>query len=364
VRRVGLRDSFFDLGGHSLIAVRLFARIKKTYQVEFPISLLFEAPTIERCAAAIRRAIGSDARAPSDDAPEPAPRYTHLVAMHPGQGGPKTPFVLVAGMFGNVLNLRHLGHLLGNERRFFGLQALGLYGAQKPRETFEEMASDYLAEVRRMQPHGPYLLGGFSGGGITAYEMAQQLLADGEEVALLAMLDTALPRAPVLTANERARIHWDRIRRRGPAYLTEWARNTSRWELAQLAKRLRGNDAEHMPSEFRSEEIGAAFRRALARYELRPYPGVVTLFRPKLDIAHVLGPGRMTNSQREFVFHDNGWGPYAARVDVHEVPGDHDSLVLEPNVRVLAAKLRECIQAVESVSSDSAVLVGRNDMEH
>jgi thioesterase domain-containing protein len=175
--------------------------------------------------------------------------------------------------------------------------------------------------------------------------MAQQLLAAGEEVALLAMLDTQLPKLPVLTANERARIHWDRIRRRGPVYVSEWAREKLRWGLARIAKP--GAGGARMPSEFRSEEIGAAFRRALLRYELRPYTGVVTLFRPKLDVAHVFGPTRMTNARRTFVYEDNGWGEHAARVDVHEVPGDHDSMVLEPNVRVLAAKLRRCIQAVE-----------------
>jgi thioesterase domain-containing protein len=73
----------------------------------------------------------------------------------------------------------------------------------------------------------------------------------------------------------------------------------------------------------------------------------VTLFRPKLEVAHVLGAGRMTNARREFVFHDNGWGAYVDRLDVHEVPGDHDSMVLEPNVRVLATKLQKCIRAVE-----------------
>jgi acyl transferase domain-containing protein/thioesterase domain-containing protein/acyl carrier protein len=362
VRRVGLRESFFDLGGHSLIAVRLFARIKKAYQVEFPISLLFEAPTIERCAEAIRRATKVDARVPNapnvigapvgrsvpnGSGDPPAPRPTHLVPMHSGQGGDKTPFFLVAGMFGNVLNLRHLAHLLGNERRFYGLQALGLYGAHQPHETFEEMARDYLVEVRRAQPSGPYLLGGFSGGGITAFEMARQLRAAGEEVALLAMLDTSVPRPPILRASERARILWQRVRRRGPIAVSDWARDKLRFELARRRAKRRGEAAHPQPSEFRSEEIGAAFRRALERFDVKRYPGVVTLFRPRLSVAHVLGPGRMTNARREFVFPDNGWGTYAARIDVHEVPGDHDSMVLEPNVRVLAAKLAKCIQAVE-----------------
>src|SRR5205814_9685647 len=142
-------------------------------------------PPTERCAAALRRATGAGPGAQAVHVTPHEPRYAHLVPMHAGQGGDKTPFFLVAGMFGNVLNLRHLAHLLGNERRFFGLQALGLYGTHKPHETFEEMAADYLAEVRRVQPTGPYLLGGFSGGGITAYEMARELVQAGQEVALL-----------------------------------------------------------------------------------------------------------------------------------------------------------------------------------
>jgi thioesterase domain-containing protein/acyl carrier protein len=347
VQRVGLRESFFDLGGHSLIAVRLFARIKKAFQVEFPISLLFEAPTIERCAEAIRRAMKVEVRSRDAYARPAGPRPTHLVPMHPGQGGDKPPFFLVAGMFGNVLNLRHLAHLLGNERRFYGLQALGLFGTHRPHETFEEMARDYLVELRRAQPAGPYLLGGFSGGGITALEMAHQLLAAGEEVALLAMLDTQLPCPPVLSVNERARILWQRVLRRGPSAVADWAGDRVRWEFARFQKRRRDEVAHPQPTDFRSEEIGTAFRHALERYTLRPYPGVVTLFRPKLEVAHVLGAGRMTNARREFVFHDNGWGAYVDRLDVHEVPGDHDSMVLEPNVRVLATKLQKCIRAVE-----------------
>lgn len=347
VKRVGPRESFFDLGGHSLIAVRLFARIRQTYQVDFPISLLFEAPTIASCAEAIRRARGVGAHAAGTGAAAADPRPTHLVPMHLGQGGVKTPFFLVAGMFGNVLNLRHLAHLLGNERRFYGIQALGLYGAQRPHETFEEMARDYLVELRRVQPTGPYLLGGFSGGGITAYEMAQQLLEAGQEVALLAMLDSSVPHPPVLSVNERARILWQRVHRRGWPAVSDWARDKLRYELKRIQKRRHGEGHRPQPTEFRSEEIGAAFRRALERYTVRPYPGVVTLFRPRLEIVHVLKAGRVTNAKREFVLPDNGWAAHAGRLDVIEVPGNHDSMVLEPNVRVLAARLQKCIQALE-----------------
>ena len=114
----------------------------------------------------------------------PERRFTHIVPMHDGDGGPRRPFFLVAGMFGNVLNLRHLAHLLGADRPVYGLQARGLYGGEPPHDTMEEAARDCIAEMRQVQPEGPYMVGGFSGGGITAYEIARQLEAAGEEVSM------------------------------------------------------------------------------------------------------------------------------------------------------------------------------------
>ena len=355
VEKVGVRDSFFDLGGHSLIAVRLFAMIKKAYHVDYPISVLFEAPTIERCAAMVRDAIGAVPASTEGGAPAaPAPReshrsrYTHLVAMHSGEGGPRRPFFLVAGMFGNVLNLRHLAHLIGTDRPFYGLQARGLYGDHAPHETFEEMARDYLKELRTVQPKGPYLLGGFSGGGITAYEMAQQLRAQGEETALLVMLDSRLPLSPPLTKRDKALIHFQRLRRHGPGYMLDWIRNRLRWEVERFRKRFAPAEEQQQPYELHNAAIEAAFRAALPRYRVKPYPGMITLFRPKLDQAYVLGPGRVLDSALEHVYHDNGWGKVVGAVAVHEVPGNHDAMVLEPNVRVLAGRLRACIQRAEA----------------
>ncbi|MEZ4290362.1 MAG: thioesterase domain-containing protein [Myxococcota bacterium] len=92
-----------------------------------------------------------------------------------GAGSSKLPFFLVGGMFSSVLNLRHLAALVGTDRPFYGLQARGLYGDEQPHETFEEMAEAYLAEIRVVQPHGPYTIGGFSGGGITAFRIAHRL---------------------------------------------------------------------------------------------------------------------------------------------------------------------------------------------
>jgi thioesterase domain-containing protein len=212
------------------------------------------------------------------------------------------------------------------------------------------MAAAYLEELRSVQPEGPYLLGGFSGGGITAFEMAQRLRADGQEVSQLVMLDSLLPQPPdELTRLDKARVHWQRLLRTGPKYLTNWARDRIDWELQKRGRRDAASEAPD-PALFRSEVIEAAFRAALPRYKMTHFNGKVVLFRPKLDKTYVLGPDRVLNVHREFVYSDNGWGKYVDELKVHEVPGDHDSVVLEPNVRVLAKLLTGYIDEAEAAA--------------
>lgn len=359
IDQVGIRDNFFDLGGHSLIAVRLFAQIKRTFSVDFPISVLVEAPTVEACAELISDALPSDDGELTSESSIVAakPRYRYLVALHPGDGSDRTPFFLVAGMFGNVLNLRHLAHQIGADRPFYGIQARGLFGDDPPHEDFEEMAQEYLEELRSVQPHGPYLLGGFSGGGIAAYEMAQQLLADGEETSLLVMLDTPLPDQPPLRVTDRVRIQLDNLRDEGLSYATSWARNRIAWEKER--RRRAAGPVAGPDTTLHSEVIEAAFYRALARYDVRPYDGTVTLYRPRLTPAHVFGPDRQIDINRRFVYFDNGWGPYCKRVDVTEVPGDHDSMVLEPAVRVLAGHIRRAISEAEGAAQPNVSPAGK-----
>jgi acyl transferase domain-containing protein/thioesterase domain-containing protein/NAD(P)-dependent dehydrogenase (short-subunit alcohol dehydrogenase family)/acyl carrier protein len=343
VDQVGVEDSFFDLGGHSLIAVRLFAMVKKAFHVDFPISVLFQAPTIAKCAGLIAAQTGFT---DTGDTPTPSAaqrRFEFLVPMHEGEGGPKTPFFLVAGMFGNVLNLRSLANLLGSDRPFFGLQARGLLGDRPPHATLAEAARDYITELRQVQPHGPYLLGGFSGGGLTALEMAHQLRAQGEQVALLTLLDTPLPWRPGLTGRDKVLIKLAELRRKGPGYLLDWYRARKQWqrELAEYAQ-----EGANESDGFHNQAIEAAFRNALPHFELRPYDAPVALFRPPLDQHWRVSGGRWVSRAKEFVSHDNDWGPWMQNLGVHEVPGDHDSMVLEPNVRVMAARLRKLIAEV------------------
>ena len=348
VGQIGAEDSFFDLGGHSLVAVRLFAMVKKAFGVDFPISVLFEAPTIRKCAALIADAGGVAAGVQSDAAPKaakPQRRFTHIVPMHAGEGGPNTPFFLVAGMFGNVLNLRHLAHLLGHDRPFYGLQARGLYGEDAPHDDLTQAAADYIAEMRQVQPHGPYMVGGFSGGGITAYEIAQQLRAAGEEVSLLVMLDTPLPVRRPLSKADRMEIQKQELKAGGLGYIARWATNRIKWELA---KRRGTQDAPQPSHSFHNAQIEPALLTSVAKYQVRPWDGPLALFRPPLVGKWQVGPGRWVNSERAYVLDDNDWTQHAPQIEVYEVPGDHDSMVLEPNVRVLAARIRDCITRAEA----------------
>src|SRR5580698_8234392 len=168
-------QNYFDLGGDSSLAVHLFVQIEKVFNVKLPIFTLFEAPTIAELAAVLRR----------DAAPD---GWSPLVAIQPI--GSRPPFFCMHGAGGNVLIYRELSKLLGDDQPFYGLQAQGLDGNAPPLTKIEDMAALYVKEIRRVQPRGPYFLGGYCLGGTIAYEVAQQLRAQGQEVALLALLDT------------------------------------------------------------------------------------------------------------------------------------------------------------------------------
>lgn len=295
---VGVEDSFFDLGGHSLIAVRLFAKVRKAFQVDFPISVLFEAPTIRKCAALIEeRGVVPGAESAGDTATPAVPqrRFTHVVPMHSGEGGTKTPFFLVAGMFGNILNLRHLAHLLGADRPFYGLQARGLYGDQEPHRDLIKAARDYIVEMRQVQPHGPYMLGGFSGGGITALEIARQLTAAGDEVAALVMLDTPLPVRRALTLQDRLAIQMQELKAGGIGYPVRWLTRRIAWEFEK--RRAKTDDFEEPAAQFHNAAIEAAFMESVTCYKLEHWDGPLMLFRPPLMGNWRVAPDRWVSSE-------------------------------------------------------------------
>jgi thioesterase domain-containing protein len=210
------------------------------------------------------------------------------------------------------------------------------------------MARDYLIEVRKLQPQGPYLLGGFSGGGLTAYEMAQQLEAVGEKVETLIMLDTPLAKPPMANAFERMIIRGMKLRRGGLRFIAEWPKKRIAWELEKRRRKQEIEQYKQAPTDFRSELIRDGFVEALNTYEIRPYSGRVTIFRPPPDRDYVLPGGRLADKYGEIQEKHNHWDPYTpGGIDCYEVPGDHDSMVLEPHVRVLGAKVCQVLQKAQ-----------------
>jgi amino acid adenylation domain-containing protein len=187
---VSVEESFFSLGGHSLMAVRLFDRIWRRFNVDLPISTLFSHPTIRDLADLIEQK-QEPARA-SMASKDRSADWDTTTLIHPGPGNGERPIFIVGGAGGNVNNLVDLAAILGRRRKVIGIQIRGILG-HEPRETIEEMAAENIRYIRNHQPTGPYLLAGYSGGAQTAFEMARQLVAGGERVAELILLDTYAP---------------------------------------------------------------------------------------------------------------------------------------------------------------------------
>jgi amino acid adenylation domain-containing protein len=340
--RVSTRDSFFDLGGHSLLAARLFAKLHSDFGVALPLSVLLEAPTIESLAVRI-----DGAREPGTAAAAAQPTGPSLlVRLNTGSDPRQAPLFVVGGAMGNVLNLRHLARICDPRRDFYGIQARGLAGEAEPHRSLIEAAKTYVEEVRRVQPHGPYYLGGFCIGGVAALEMAQLLKAEGEEVAMLAMLDSHLPEVRGhLSLADRSQIQYERLREGGADYVRDWVHGKYVYSMKQWRRRLGlSNDDPNDPTQYRSQQVSEAIMYARSVYEPRFYDGHVVVFRPPLAPKHHLSGGRMIDDGRSFLKEDNGWRRMVRSLSVYELacpPGEHDGFVLEPYVRDLARRLRE-----------------------
>lgn len=178
IQPIGVRDNFFDLGTHSIQAAHIFSRIKNNLGKQLHLSILLQAPTIEQLAVIIN--------AKNKTAP-----WSALVPMQPN--GYKPPLFCIHGGIGTVLFYRDLASSLGSDQPFYGLQAKGLNGIGTPHTCIEDMASYYIDEIKKLQPEGPYYLGGYCFGGIVAYEMAKQLTSQGQEIALLANFNAVSP---------------------------------------------------------------------------------------------------------------------------------------------------------------------------
>lgn len=330
IESVDVDQNFFDLGGDSSLAVRMFAEIEKTFNVNLPLATLYETPTIEELARVVRGEV-----TPSSWSP--------LVAIQ-AQGSRPSLFCF-HGAGGNVLIYRDLSRHLGPDQPFYGLQAQGLDGHLPPLTTIEDMAALYVKEIRRVQPHGPYFLGGYCGGGAIAYEVAQQFQADGERVALLALFDTInWSKIPITLwskgayACQRLVFHAAILLSLDPIGASEFMQE----KMETLRRRIpvwRGilqSRFTRAPNRAASASLalGRIWRtndQACWQYVPKPYPGAITDFRP-------------SKQYRIFSNPDLKWDQLAqGGQEVIVLPVYPASMLHEPFVKHLAAALTKCI---------------------
>ncbi|NEO45068.1 MAG: amino acid adenylation domain-containing protein [Moorea sp. SIO4A3] len=327
INPVGVKDNFFELGGHSLLAVSLMAKIQQHFDKQLPLSTLFTSPTIEDLANLVRQ--------------ETKVSSSSLVPLQ--TQGTKPPFFCVHPAGGHVFYYLELSRYLGNDIPFYGLQAQGFNEGEEVFTKVEDMAEFYIKTIREFQPEGPYQIGGWSFGGVVAFEMAQQLVQQGQEVSLLALLD---PWVPILLDPSKKidNLYMRGVLSRYFGGMFGITNLVNEEELIGLSSEEqiefiidKAEKLELFPKEATREQnrrfidviIGTL--KATYTYKRRPYPGKVTVFRAEEKHPHGIDPQLV-------------WVEMYAILDVADlevviVPGNHFTFIQDPNLKVLAEGL-------------------------
>jgi amino acid adenylation domain-containing protein len=334
VHPIGVTDDFFDLGASSIVAATLFAAIEHDLGDSLPLGAIFKAPTIERLARLIEDG-------------ESSSRWTSLVPIQPQ--GSRPPIFCVHGGAGTILHLQPLARRLGPEQPFYGLQSSGLYGGSAPIQTVEEMASHYLSEMRQVHPGGPWLLAGYCFGAIVAFELAQRLRAQGEDVRMVALFNgpspawirrwgwfgnqpsqrALRPRPPRITGRQRLLRALREPRRLFKAFAWHAA-----GRIDQLRVRIALARTRPIPERTREQFFFGLHARAERAYAPTAYPGVLMVF---------YGEGLYEDPEL-------GWGELAqGGVQALAVPGENKNnrdAMREPGVRFVAEQIEAHLREI------------------
>lgn len=339
VEQVGVHDNFFTLGGDSLLAARVFAEIEEKFGDNLPVTSLFEAPTIGGLAGILGQKGWS------------AP-WSCVVPIQ--AKGSKPPFFCVHGPSGQVLGYRNLASHLGEDQPFYGIQAQGLNEKQPPHTRIEDMAAHYVKEIRTLYPHGPYYLGGFCFGGQVAFEMARQLQEQGQKVAFLGLFDSYVRRrsesSPTTTLfHSKAfvlKMNWHLrnlvLLQRGEqlTYLLTRVRNLKthvQMSFWNLARRIFTYIGRPLPSYLQLRDLRLICYQAGRDYLPEVYQGRVTIFLSEK------APETPSEDPRV------GWTKLAVGgSELHFFTGGHETMLLEPHLRVVAKKLKLCLEKTQA----------------
>lgn len=322
VRPVGVEDNFFDLGGHSLIAVKLLSEIDRVWHQKLPLATFIAAPTIIQFAHLLRQSSGSTS-------------WPSLVKIE--SNGSRPPLFCIHPVGGNVLEYYPLADQLGSDQPLYGIQSQGLDGIQSPLTQIEVMAANYITEIQSVQPDGPYLLVGYSFGGLVAFEIAHQLLSQGKKVSLLALLDTESPSLsnirPALSTT--IAIHLRNLQQLKLPSQIKYIKDRIVFRLMYQHKK--SSQKEFMLDNW-DVELPPVYRRVMEAnfqagidYVGKFYPGKITLFRSSIQPI------------TQFLHPDLGWSDIAETIEVFDVQGYHSDLLKDPYIQALAQKLQLCV---------------------
>jgi amino acid adenylation domain-containing protein len=331
VENVGIDQDFFELGGHSMIAVQMMTQLEKETGKRLPLSTLLTHSTVRKLAQLVQ----------ADEKPL---NWKSLVPIKPQ--GSKVPIYIIHGIGLNLLNFSSLVSYMDAEQPIYGLQALGLDGTDEPLDNMDAIAAYYISEVLQQNPSGPYAIAGYSFGGYVALEMARQLKSMGKEVKMLAMFDTNAQESD--SGQKQSTMTWlgRKLLRQFPKLiwftqsLFRHPMPTIRYQQQYVERQMNAllqatglqkplqpkDELDHLTRIMEKHEI------AFHNYSMKPYDGVVDLFKAQMRLYFV--------DDNKFL----GWKKYALKgVRVHSVPGDHELMLLPPNDKVFAEALQRAL---------------------
>jgi len=335
--QISIFDNFFTLGGRSLVAVQIMARIEKLTGKRLPLATLFEHSTIEKLALVLQL----DAKSIT---------WESLVPIKPQ--GSKMPLYIVHGAGLNVLLFNALAMNMDEEQPVYGLQAKGLNGVDEPLDVMEDIAANYISEILAQNPTGPYALAGYSLGGTIAYEMARQLITMGKEVKMLAVFDTYAKQTdifdpPVKRVLNSILLVIMKVLYTFVLFVQDPKRTIEyksiiikRMIIRTYWKLFKGNEQKREGFFAYDNEIDEASAKAKRNYFQKPLDIKVDLFRATTKTFYM--------SDFKYL----GWRKFALKgVNVHDIPGEHNTIFAPPNDEKFAVILQQCLDRVSAAKS-------------